>query len=138
MTTAVRYNNSVNTFLNDFFNTCTTEPTEKKTFRPRFDIVEQEEEYKLYADIPGLSKKDVSITAEEGVLTIKGERERVETTENSYRYYERNYGSFERRFNLPDEVTSEGISAEMKNGELIITVLKVEKKEPQKIDISIQ
>lgn len=137
MNTVVRYNNPVNALINEFFNTSHDTAPRAKSYRPRIDIVEYEKEYKLYADLPGLSKKDVTITVEDGVLTISGEKERVDGDADRYSYFERNHGSFERRFNLPDEVSQENISAEMKNGELAITIQKAEKALPKKIDISI-
>ncbi len=138
MSTAVCYNNPVNALLNDFFNAAHCDTERKESFRPRVDIVEQDTEYHLYADISGLGKKDVSISVEEGVLTISGEKNRVNAEEKKYHYYERNHGSFERRFNLPDEVDKEQITAEMKNGELVIKIKKLEKELAKKIEIKVE
>ena len=137
MSTIVRYSNAVNSLINDMFTAYRDEPR-VKTFKPTFDIVEREKEYTLYADLAGLSKEDVAITVEDSVLTISGEKKQAESDSDRYRYFERSHGSFERKFNLPEEVNVDSISAEMTNGELKISIAKAEKALPRKIDISIQ
>ncbi len=137
MSTIVRYSNAVNSLINDMFKAAYEPTTRAQTFRPAIDIVEHEKEYHLYADLAGFSKEELSITVEDSVLTISGEKKQVESDSDRYRYFERSHGSFERKFNLPDEVEPASIAAEMKNGELKIVIQKVEKVLPKKIDISI-
>lgn len=137
MNTVVRYANPVNALLNDLFSTSGYE-TKAKKFRPSVDIVEHDKEYCLYADIAGLGKKDITLTVEKDVLTISGEKKRVDAENDNYRYYERNHGSFERCFNLPEEVDQKKISAEMKNGELVVILKKKEEELPKRIDIAIE
>ncbi len=138
MNAVTHYPNQINAFLNDLFCSAYCEEEKKDTFRPAVDIVETESDYRLYADIAGLTKEDLSITVEKGILTVSGEKSCAESEENRYRYYERSSGSFQRRFNLPDEIDKEQITAEMKNGELIIKIKKLEKELSRKIDIKVE
>jgi HSP20 family molecular chaperone IbpA len=85
--------------------------------------------YTLYADIPGLSKADLSIKlSQERVLTISGERKPAYYDASTLQQQERAVGSFERRWQLPEDAESEGISAKVADGVLTITVPK---KQPQ-------
>ena len=81
-------------------------------WRPAVDIKEEEGQFAIYADIPGVDPKDIHVTMEDGVLSIKGERsnERVEES-NGFRRVERSAGSFYRRFSLPDTANAEKIEA---------------------------
>ena len=104
---------------------------------PAVDIREEDNCYLLSADIPGVNRKDVEITLEEGVLTVKGERKpETEVTEEGYRRRERSYGTFLRQFTLPDTVDASNISASAEDGVLKITIPKQEKPEARKITVS--
>jgi len=136
MSTLVRYANPVNAFFNDFFNA--TSEGEKPTYYPAIDVIENDKAYKLYADLPGLDKDEITISVEAGVLSISGEKTREEVENSKYRMYERSVGTFTRRFQLPEDADAEKVSAEMKNGELVITIPKAEKALPKKIAISVK
>ena len=112
---------------------------ENNSYSPAVDIHETEKEIILSADMPGLNKKHVSIDVHDGVLTIKGER----TKENdkpydSYTIHERQFGSFNRSFRIPDNVNEDKIAAKFNNGELFITLPKTKemKIEGRQIKIS--
>jgi HSP20 family protein len=91
--------------------------------------------YTLYADVPGLSKADLSIKlSKERVLTISGER-KAPLADVSLQQQERVLGSFERRWQLPEDAESEGISAKVADGVLTITVPK-KQPEPEPVDES--
>ena len=93
------------------------EPAVSRRSRLLVDLVEREKEFLLTAELPGLDKKDVKISFENGVLTISGERK--ETKEKKHETYycrERYEGKFERAFNLPDNVAIEKVDAKMKDG----------------------
>ena len=137
MSTLVRYANPVNAFFNDFFNATQTSD-EKPAYYPVIDVVEEEKAYKLYADLPGLTKDAITISVEAGVLSISGEKTREEVEGSKYRMYERSVGTFNRRFQLPEDADAEKVSASMKNGELIVTIAKAEKALPKKIEISVK
>ncbi len=104
---------------------------------PAVDIKENPDAYVLVADIPGVDPKDIDITMEGGVLTIRGERKHEETEEREgYRRRERIYGSFYRRFSLPDTADPDKIAARSKNGVVEITIPKREQAQPRRIAVS--
>ncbi|MDH5370587.1 MAG: Hsp20/alpha crystallin family protein [Gammaproteobacteria bacterium] len=103
---------------------------------PAVDIKETEKEFIIHADIPGVEPDKIDVHMEDGMLTIKGERndETKEEGEN-YKRVERHRGSFYRRFSLPDTANSEKISAKSKHGVLEITIPKQEKAQARKIEV---
>lgn len=104
---------------------------------PAVDIKEEADKFVLHADIPGVKPEEIDISMEAGVLTIKGEKKTEATTEKeNYKRVERTYGSFYRRFSLPDTANAEAISAASKNGVLVITIPKQEAVQPKKISVS--
>jgi HSP20 family protein len=107
---------------------------------PEVDVVEDEKSYLLRADMPGLEKKDISVTVENGVLSISGEKkeERKEQKDGRFTYYERSYGKFNRSFNLPEHVDAEHIEANYKNGVLELKINKTEKAKPKEIEVKIE
>lgn len=120
-----------------------------RNWTPAVDIKEQENNFVIYADIPGVDPKDIEIQLADGVLTIKGERQTQRSTENedseeskknrvqeNYKRVERSNGSFYRRFSLPDSADSENITAKSVNGVLELTIAKTEKVKPRKIEIN--
>lgn len=105
-------------------------------WRPAVDIKEEENRFVIYADLPGVDPKDIEITMEQGVLTLRGERsEETKEEREGYKRVERVSGSFYRRFSLPDTADAERIEAEGKNGVLEITLPKHEKVQPRKITV---
>ncbi len=106
---------------------------------PAVDIKEETDRFLITADIPGVAPEEIEVTMEDGVLTIRGERdEENRNTEDGYRRSERVSGTFYRRFSLPDGVDPERVSAEGKHGVLQVVIPKVEKVKPRRIDVSIQ
>jgi len=104
---------------------------------PAVDIREDDNRYLLTADIPGINGKDIEITLEEGVLTVKGERNTDPgVAEQGYRRRERTHGSFIRQFSLPDTVDTTSISASASDGVLEVTIPKQAKPEPRRITVS--
>ena len=105
---------------------------------PAVDIKEDSERFMITADIPGVEPKDIEVTMENGVLTIKGER-KLETQDegnNGYRRVERVYGSFYRRFTLPDTADAEAISANGQHGVLAVVIPKRAALQPKRIAVS--
>ena len=103
---------------------------------PAVDIREDQDSYTLYADVPGVEAKDIEITMENGVLTIKGERKWENADErNGFKRMERARGSFYRRFSLPDSVDPEKITARGNNGVLEVVIPKLEKLHPRRIPV---
>jgi HSP20 family protein len=103
---------------------------------PAVDIKEDTDKFVLYADIPGVKPEEIDISMENGVLTIKGEKKNEARTEQEgYKRVERTYGSFYRRFSLPDTANAEAINAKSKNGVLEIVIPKREAVKPKKISV---
>lgn len=111
---------------------------ESLEWAPVADISETDAEYLVRAELPGVKREDVKVTLEAGMLTIQGERkhEKEEKSEKMHRT-ERFYGSFSRRFTLPENADAAAIRAESKDGVLNVHVpkLKVEKSRPVEIKI---
>lgn len=103
---------------------------------PSVDILEDEKSFILLADIPGVDPKDIDISMEKGVLTVKGERntENIEEKEN-YRRVERQSGQFYRRFTLPDSANADKIEARSEHGVLKITIPKQEVAASRRIEV---
>jgi HSP20 family protein len=106
---------------------------------PAADVSETEGEYMIKADLPEVRKEDVSITVQDGVLTLSGERrqQQREDTEKVHRV-ERAYGSFARRFALPENADEQGIRAESRDGVILIHIPKQKVVQPQPRQITIQ
>lgn len=94
---------------------------------PATDIIESEKELTLTAELPGLELKDIDISVDDGVLTVRGEKaeEKVEKEEEKrYHLFERTYGAFQRSFTLPRSVDPTKISAEFVKGVLAVHMPK--------------
>ena len=97
-----------------------------ENFTPACDIVENDEKFMIYLDLPGLSKEDINLGLKDNVLTIKGERS-VELGEGeSYRRRERMSGAFSRSFAIPEDVNTAETKAQFNHGVLKITMPKSE------------
>lgn len=106
---------------------------------PAFDIKEEPERYLLLADLPGVDPRQIDVTMENGILTVKGERTTEAKSEAQYyKRVERVYGSFYRRFSLPDTADSEGIVAKYTNGVLEIVIPKKTAVLPKKVTVSVE
>ena len=104
---------------------------------PAVDIKEESDRFVLHADLPGVKPEQIDVSMENGVLTIKGEKKtEAKTEKEGYKRIERTYGSFYRRFSLPDTANPDAISAVSKNGVLEITIPKRESVQPNKINVS--
>jgi HSP20 family protein len=104
---------------------------------PRVDIYEEAERFVVLADVPGVEAKDIDITAEKGVLTIRGERrvEKTDAAKNGYERIERTSGSFLRRFTLPDTANTETIKAKQTNGVLEVSIPKHPQVQARRISV---
>ena len=104
---------------------------------PQVDIKEEKDRYLLQADLPGVPPDQIEVSMEDGVLTIQGERKtEAKEVKEGYKRVERTYGSFYRRFTLPDTADSEGISAKSDHGVLEITIPKKPSVQPKKINVA--
>ena len=143
MTCTKRNTNPLNVF-EDVFGTLFNDSigslakaTQAGAWSPAVDIVESTDAYTLTADLPGLTKADVSLTVEEGVLTLTGERKAEQSESNEFGHrYERACGKFSRSFRLSSGVETGKINAEFKNGMLTVELPKVEASKPYEVSIA--
>jgi HSP20 family protein len=133
--------NRVNRFIERMFNEpiAGMSPPESIGWVPAMDIVETPKEITLTAKLPGIDQKDIDVSVENGVLTVRGEKseERKDEEEKKIYLFERSYGSFQRAFALPNGVDGSTISAEFDKGVLWVHVPKNGPATPkgQKIEI---
>lgn len=110
----------------------------KMDWSPSADISETDKEYVIRAELPAVKKEDIQVTLDEGMITIKGERkqQKEDKSEKVHRM-ESFYGSFERRFSLPDNVNADAVHCENKDGILTVHIPKSEspKQKPKQITV---
>jgi HSP20 family protein len=105
---------------------------------PLVDIVEDEQEYLIKAEVPEVKKEEVKVTVQDGVLILAGERKFVkEEKDKKYHRVERAYGSFVRSFSLPENADENKVTADFKDGVLQIHLPKSEKARPKNIEVKI-
>ena len=104
---------------------------------PAVDVREENDRFVICADVPGVSPEDIEITMENGMLTIKGERKAEKRAEGNggYRRVERVYGTFYRRFSLPDTADTDSVSATGKHGVLEVVIPKKAAVQPKRIQV---
>jgi HSP20 family protein len=106
---------------------------------PAVDIFENEKkELVLKAELPDVNREDVSVTVENNMLTLSGERKvDTEVRKEQYHRLERSFGSFSRSFSLPATVDTGKIGAEFKNGVLTVRLPFREEAKPRSISIDV-
>lgn len=109
-----------------------------RRYRPAMDLVEEDQQFVLRADLPGLDGDDVKIEVDDGVLTISGQR-RSEHEDRKDGYYrvERAYGSFSRSLTLPDGIDPESIDARFENGVLEVRIPKPSGHERRRVALKV-
>lgn len=107
-------------------------------FSPAIDVVVEKDNVIVKADLPGLTKDDVSVTLQDNYLTITGEKKQeTEQQEANYFLSERVYGSFTRTIELPLAVDAAKIEARFKDGTLQVTLPKSEEARPKQIEVKV-
>lgn len=115
------------------------EEMETGNWTPSVDVVENNDNYLVKADIPGVKKDDLKVDVKNGTLVIKGEKKQEEKVEkDNYIRVERSYGNFIRSFTLPTNVDSSKINAKFTDGVLEITIPKKEEAKPKEVKINVQ
>ena len=106
---------------------------------PSVDIEEAADKYVIKADLPGVDKKDIDVKLENGILSIRGEKQtETETGKGTKRHRtERFHGSFARSFTLPDAVKADEVDASYKDGVLTLYIPKAEAAKPKSIEIKV-
>ena len=108
-------------------------------FVPNLDVAETDEEYRVTAELPGLSEKDFEVVLEDNVLTLKGEKtDQYEKEEGGHRRAETHSGRFERRIRFEGAIAEEDVKAAYKNGVLTVTLPKPPEARPQVRSIPIE
>lgn len=130
---------TMDSFLNDFFgnNFIENKPT---NVIGKVNVSEDDKTYGISLALPGYTKEDINIEMKDDVIVVSSEIENT-NEEKTYNYVKKEFSisSFERSFNLPDDVDKDNINASMENGVLSITLSKVnlleDKTNIKKIDI---
>ena len=112
--------------------------TAASAWTPAVDVHEEPEHFTVHADLPGVEPKDIQVTADKGVLTIKGAR-RIEKrdTQRGCERLERIEGEFLRRFTLPENARAGDIKARHSNGVLEVVIPKQPVAEPRRVDVEV-
>ena len=115
----------------------TFEPaTHDASWTPAVDIHEEPKQFVVRADLPGVKSTDIEITAEKGVLSLRGARNFEQKSDDGhYSRVERVTGKFVRTFTLPENVATDQINAKFRDGVLELTIPKIAKPEPRRIEV---
>lgn len=112
-------------------------PDQTASWAPRIDVVETEDAFLFEFDIPGVEKDDIHVNLHDGVLTVNGEKQSRELSENDdVVRVERFTGHFYRSFSIPTALDDKKIEANYANGVLSLRLPKAEESKPRKIKIS--
>ena len=113
------------------------EMTPMSVYTPSFDVTETKDSYVFKADVPGVKQEDLEVTLTGNRLQIAGKRD-IETEEknDTYYTYERQFGTFTRAFTLPDNIDSEHVKSDLKDGVLTLVIPKYIAAPAKKIPIA--
>lgn len=115
----------VDNVFDDWFNDFSLFKPELTRFNPTVNFVENDKGYTLKAEMPGLTKDDINVEVEDGVLVLSGvKKEEKVSDKDKVHTRECSYGKFIRSFRLPENADSESIIAEYDNGVLTLTMAK--------------
>jgi len=106
------------------------------TWAPPVDVAEEADRILVKVEVPGMEEKDLQIHFQDGLLSIRGERQFERKDDRNYHRIERTYGSFNRSFSLPRSVDPSGIVANYRNGVLELEIPKREESKPRQIQIN--
>ena len=114
----------INRLFNEDFPVATSEGSD---LSPKFDVVENDKEILVKAELPGIAEDNIDVEVTEKTLSIKGEKkDEHEEKGDSYIIRESSYGTFQRSFSLPDNVDGNNANASFKKGVLTIKIPKKE------------
>lgn len=112
---------------------------QENLWAPVVDIVENNGNIEVKAEVPGMNKEDIKVTVKDNILSLSGERKQEkETKEKTFRRIERYYGSFCRDIQLPETVEADKVKATYKDGVLSIVLPKPLSAQPKKIDVDVK
>lgn len=134
LATQHQFNRLFDTFARSFWD----EDVATGAWSPAVDIVENDDNIVLKAELAGVDPKDVDIQVEDNTLYLKGQRKfENEVKKENYHRIERSYGSFARSFSLPSSIDANKVVAEFKDGLLTLTLPKREEAKPKTIRIQV-
>ena len=127
---------SFDRLFNEFMNLKKTNGVQSLAFSPSCEVAEEENQYVLKFDLPGVTKDQVKVEADKDQLTIRAERKEEKKSENRKKYLsEMYYGSYSRSFTLPWSVDEKKVDAKFENGVLTVTVPKLESIKAKQIPV---
>ena len=110
----------------------------ERVWAPAVDMYETKDELVVSAELPGLNEKDIHLSINGDMLSVRGERHwNQETKQDTYYRTERWYGKFERTLPLPMPVQADKVKASYRDGVLTVTLPKVEEIKPKEIKIDV-
>lgn len=128
----------INRIFDETANRVNYDEVSKCDWRPVVDIYDSENAIVINAELPGVTKENITLDVKENILTIKGERKIEEAVRNEHYYrQERCFGSFERAFTLPSAIDPARITANFKDGVLRVEIPKPDEKKPKQIRINV-
>jgi HSP20 family protein len=110
--------------------------TDAPGWTPPVDLYETSDAYVLTAELPGLSREQIEIHAEEGRVLIRGERPSGQASCEQYHRVERGHGRFSRAFVLPEPIDVEAVAADLTDGLLTVTLPKAGGRGARRINVS--
>ena len=131
------FQHDMNRMFDQFFRAGNGEEAKVSTWRPSVDVYETDDALVIKAELPGVSKDDVSIDVHQNTLTLRGQRKHAAEVKNErYHRVERPYGTFQRSFVLPAVVDQDKVQATYKDGVLELHLPKSEAAKPKRIAIT--
>lgn len=106
-------------------------------WNPAVDVLEENDKIVVKVEAPGIDEKNLTVTFQDGLLTITGERQFERKDDSNYHRIERAYGTFTRSFTLPRSVDASQITANYRNGVLEVEIPKKEESRPKQIQINV-
>ena len=108
-------------------------------WQPRVDVIESDGGFRLFAELPGMSREDIQVTVKDHAVVLEGEKKpSYETPESGTSHRERFYGRFKRSFSLAENVEIDKMSAVYRNGVLELYVPKAEVAKPRQIEVTVE
>lgn len=111
-----------------------------RSFAPRLDVVETDNEFVVACDLPGMTADDINLALQNNVLTIQGEKRGGQQDDETARTARSDtwYGTFQRTVALPESADPDHVSAEFRHGVLAIRIGKREEHKPRRIEVSVK
>ena len=133
-----RLEHAMNHLLNDGASAAPKNESAVPTWQPAVDVVESAEKILLIADLPGVDEKDLEISIDKNVLTVRGERKgELNAEAGGHNRRERVFGPFSRAFALPPTVDAEKVTADLKSGVLTLSLSKKSEAQPRQIKVQV-